>query len=376
MKSNILLYSYTLTLLVLQFTHNASSLQLPCESFNTPHDGSTSYWTEVSNCSNCVQTTGCGFCLSSLMCIQGDSLGPSDGSPCPSWVSNNNDAECPQEPTCNERETCDACAAVEDCAWCASESKCMTVSDVFTKDCRGTVFDSPCPESFVGVNRVVGNLQVESDAVFGGGHLIVSGNVSATQNFRMAVDSSGFAVKSAGLVSVVAGQNEAVNSRGGDVKISAGNGINVNRGQGGHVEIFGGNGDGITAGGGGGNGGNVNLTAGNSIDKKGGNVAIASGQSVNGNGGNIKLNTAKNGQIDVVAGGGIRLHSSFTGDSGLSSPTAGAFLELVGGVDEQENPKPSYNKNIANVGSVGSIHLNAGQGLNASSPDDVAELCS
>ena len=54
-----------------------------------------------------------------------------------------------------------ACAAMEDCAWCASEKKCMTVGEIFSTDCRGTVFDLPCPSSFIAENRVVGNTIVE-----------------------------------------------------------------------------------------------------------------------------------------------------------------------------------------------------------------------
>lgn len=33
---------------------------------------------------------------------------------------------------------------------------CMTVSDVFDTSCRGTVFDLPCPDSFIGSNVIVG----------------------------------------------------------------------------------------------------------------------------------------------------------------------------------------------------------------------------
>jgi len=104
-----------------------------------------------------------------------------------------------------------ACAEVEDCAWCASENQCMTVSDVFGHDCRGTVFDPPCPTSFAGGrygqitllrqegknrlteyglfwgptpwatyynttdSRVTGNLIVEPDPTFGGGAITAGG---------------------------------------------------------------------------------------------------------------------------------------------------------------------------------------------------------
>ena len=146
-----------------------------CSTFN--QEQSEGYWSEVKNCSACASTNGCGFCLSSLLCLRGDNIGPSDGTPCPSWVNSIAQNECPVEPTCSERLSCSECATVDDdCAWCSSQNACMTVADVFSKDCRGTVFDLPCPESFVAVNRVVGNLVVESDTVFGGGYFQIKGN--------------------------------------------------------------------------------------------------------------------------------------------------------------------------------------------------------
>ena len=243
--------------------------------------------------------------------MQGDGLGPTDGSPCPNWVPQGNTEICPQEPTCSELNDCNNCAIVDDCAWCASANKCMTVSEVFAKDCRGTVFDSPCPDSFVGVNRVVGNLHVESDSVFGGGHFLVSGNVSSSQDFKMAVDTTGFTVKSAGVVSLKAGENSAVNSEGGSVLLSAGSGTSLNRGRGGSVEIHGGNGQGVVAAGGGGVGGDIVLKAGSSVDSTGGNVNIFGGQSHNGSGGKVILQTSQNGYVDVLSGSGIRLRSSY-----------------------------------------------------------------
>lgn len=51
----------------------------------------------------------------------------------------------------------------------------MTVSEIFSSNCRGSIFDLPCPDSFVRENRMVGNLIVEADPLYGGGHLSVSG---------------------------------------------------------------------------------------------------------------------------------------------------------------------------------------------------------
>lgn len=41
--------------------------------------------------------------------------------------------------------SCDACAPNFECAWCSSDRVCVTVTEVFARNCRGTVFDLPCP---------------------------------------------------------------------------------------------------------------------------------------------------------------------------------------------------------------------------------------
>ncbi len=56
-----------------------------CQEFNGAVDGS--YWDEVANCTACTAQPSCGFCLSTLQCMSGGSSGPSDGSPCPSWIT-------------------------------------------------------------------------------------------------------------------------------------------------------------------------------------------------------------------------------------------------------------------------------------------------
>lgn len=55
-------------------------------------------------------------------------------------------------PACHEYtvDGCAGCAGRDECAWCASLQQCMTVSEIFSANCRGQVFDLPCPESFVG----------------------------------------------------------------------------------------------------------------------------------------------------------------------------------------------------------------------------------
>ena len=104
---------------------------------------------------------------------------------------------------------------VDDCAWCASAQRCMTVSEVFAEDCSGTVFDPPCPTSFVGDNHVVGNLVVEADPVFGGGHLMTSGPAANGETFALVLNDERFSVVSGGDATVVAGNSRALNTRGG-----------------------------------------------------------------------------------------------------------------------------------------------------------------
>ena len=111
----------------------------------------------------------------------------------------------------------------------------MTVSDVFTHDCSGTVFDLPCPTSFVGDNRVVGNLVVQADAVFGGGHVTASGPAANGATFELVLDDDHFSVVSGGNADIAAGNSRALNARGGQVDITAGDGTNLQGGSGGKL---------------------------------------------------------------------------------------------------------------------------------------------
>ena len=115
-----------------------------CSSYDVSE--SLPYWQQVNQCTSCSTNPKCGFCLSTLKCVEGDDVGPLDNTPCPDWRFEN--FECPVQPTCEKYSTCGTCAGQSDCAWCASAGKCMTVSDVFTQSCRGTVFDVPCPGKY------------------------------------------------------------------------------------------------------------------------------------------------------------------------------------------------------------------------------------
>ena len=105
-----------------------------------------SYWDAVGKCSECNLKSDCGFCLSTLQCLEGTDVGPLDGIPCPSWTFQKE--TCPLIPTCDASD-CHTCALKDECAWCASENLCTTISEAFSKDCRGLVFEPPCPQNYV-----------------------------------------------------------------------------------------------------------------------------------------------------------------------------------------------------------------------------------
>lgn len=111
------------------------------------------YWDMVEICMPCLATEGCGFCHSTLQCIEGDVSGPFSGPPCPDWLASTED--CPSTPECTKLTDCSSCAGTEECAWCASESSCMTIEATYTTNCRGTVFDAPCPNSYIGGKRYI-----------------------------------------------------------------------------------------------------------------------------------------------------------------------------------------------------------------------------
>ena len=132
------------------------------------------YRSAIGRCSECTSVDGCGFCLSSLQCLSGTQTGPSEGAICPSWTYLN--TTCPGKstpflldlsiydliltvpfcvilllvvPNCGDYVDCSSCASQEQCAWCASENTCLTISDAFSSDCRGIVFETPCPTDYL-----------------------------------------------------------------------------------------------------------------------------------------------------------------------------------------------------------------------------------
>lgn len=134
-----------------------------------------SFWDALGKCPLCLSQSNCGFCVSTLQCLGGAASGPDNGTPCPQWTFGGQQ-NCPAVPNCGDHLDCAGCAKQDECAWCASENACTTISDAFSRDCRGLVFEPPCPDKFVADNVILGNLIVTADPTFGGGELNVTGD--------------------------------------------------------------------------------------------------------------------------------------------------------------------------------------------------------
>lgn len=185
------------------------------------------YWDAVAKCPACSAESGCGYCMSSLLCLPGiDESGPTDGSSCPNWIYDSK--SCPAVPNCGDYIDCAGCAKQDECAWCASGNVCTTIAEAFSMDCRGLVFEPPCPDIYISENVIVGNLVVRADPSFGGGVLNVSGAGivdNAYVKFNMLLDSTKFDVQSGGDALLVSGNSSSFNGKGGDFTVQAGSGI-------------------------------------------------------------------------------------------------------------------------------------------------------
>lgn len=139
------------------------------------------------------------------------------------------------------------------------------MSEIFEVEggCRGTVFDAPCPDSFIGVNRVVGNLIVESDPTFGGGEFQVDGHsADGETRWSATLAEDGFSLAAASSVAISGGNVSAPNSAGGSILLNAGDGVSADRGTGGSIDLIAGDGYGEEAYGVAGSAGRVTLQAG------------------------------------------------------------------------------------------------------------------
>ncbi len=249
---------------------------ISCEELSSSE--SDSYWDAIGRCDTCNGQAGCGFCLSTLQCLTGSTDGPSDGSPCPSWTYDN--ASCPVVPNCGDYSDCGGCAGQSECAWCASETECMTISEAFSRDCRGLVFEPPCPSSYVSDNIIVGNLIVQADATFGGGALNVTGTGVVDE------EAVSFTATSGDAIDLRAGNKSYFNSVGGSVDITAGSGVAKEGGSGGALRLSAGSGFGEEQYGGEiGAGGDVQVSAGASVEGTGGSISVSAGGSTVGRGG-------------------------------------------------------------------------------------------
>ena len=76
---------------------------------------------------------------------------------------------------------------------------CTTISEAFSRDCRGLVFEPPCPDQYVADNVIVGNLIVRADPTFGGGELNISGTGMVSdgsyKQYSLMLNASTFAVQ-------------------------------------------------------------------------------------------------------------------------------------------------------------------------------------
>ena len=384
------------------------------------------YWDRVAQCTPCTSLPQCGFCMSSLQCLHGDSLGPVGEAPCPggsdAWIFSSispvsGTASCPVAPPCEQEATCLSCVRQDECVWCANSTdgggNCMDVSKVFSSAavCRAAVFDEPCPASFVSESTVIGNVIVAPDDVFGGGHLDVNAGVVAVNDTLVRVSSLN------GETNIQGGNTSDKNSQGGSVSINSGNGINPNRGRGGPIKFIGGNGAVLIGNSGhGGHGGHIKLSGGSSeiydnrdSGRNGGKIKIQGGISLNSTGGRIMLATMRlnarlrasaairitvlsgnstGGNLVVETGASTANASSFTGDislrtgdgvpssdftnSGMAGAgnvqlSAGSSTEATGGkVVFRGGRALSLPTTGASVGSGGRIRIRSGASLGGS----------
>ena len=142
----ILLWTFTIiSIYNCNLLHVAQAIDLSCAQFSSKD--SDDYWTSVGRCQSCTDAKECGFCESTLQCLNGTLSGPTVDAQCSSWSFES--SSCPLLPNCGDNLDCTGCATQDQCAWCASENLCTTISDAFARECRGLVFEPPCPENYV-----------------------------------------------------------------------------------------------------------------------------------------------------------------------------------------------------------------------------------
>jgi hypothetical protein len=226
LKKILVNFSFFAILFYFKLSAEEDSVNSICGSFSAADN--EDYWDAVRRCNQCTDNPDCGYCLSTLQCLTGTDTGPGFDIPCPSWTFSN--SSCPVVPNCGDFFDCRMCAVHDQCAWCASEGVCTTISEAFSKDCHGLVFEPPCPDSFVTENIIVGNLVVRADPLFGGGEINISGssvdNEGKLVHFGLIMNRTNFHVSSGGNVDISGGNRTGFNGVGGNVTFVAGSGLN------------------------------------------------------------------------------------------------------------------------------------------------------
>ena len=116
----------------------------PCAPFS--FGGSGSLASQSANCSGCIHTPGCSYCLQTLQCAATSSLQMT----CRSSLALSA-ADCPIAQVadiCAAEMNCTSCvSSPAGCAWCGSQQACMPNGMTLAAGCRSTVWDLPCPTS-------------------------------------------------------------------------------------------------------------------------------------------------------------------------------------------------------------------------------------
>jgi len=73
--------------ILLLCVNNATTTSDSCAQYSAKD--TDEYWDAVGKCPSCTSKPGCGFCMSSLQCLEGNDNGPINGLPCSSWSSSN-----------------------------------------------------------------------------------------------------------------------------------------------------------------------------------------------------------------------------------------------------------------------------------------------
>ena len=265
---------------------------------------------------------------------------------------------------------------------------------MLSRDCRGVVFEPPCPDTYVTDNVIVGNLLVRADPSFGGGQLSVSGSTTVDDqvvNYQLVLNSSDFYVESGGQIQMTAGDINEFNAVGGGVSIFSGSGLSPTGGSGGNIDIRAGAGFGEEEYGSvSGVGGSILLTAGAAKEGSGGGIIIKAGSSELGPGGSVSISageslTGDSGALDVLTSPSQKDSGTIMLSTGASSRNSGNVLintgdsgdkagsiQMVAGTSSSHmgsNVMISAGSSLSSAGGV--VTIKSGSGANESTSGSV-----